>query len=292
MNRVTLDLLASPAAEKSIGSPEWENWVLCPENDNPENDEASEGVPLTDTPTTTLDVRVQLPDEVINQLPKREPEPSAFWTFVNQPMVLTLLGGLLAGVLTTWWQENNKTRELEVSHNRTVTTEQLALMKEMDVAYENTGSVINGIFSRILWMAEEDVKSKTITDAQAKKKSEEKVTQWRGEIHKFEEKLFGALPLENVLIRVEVLYRCASVQTGAKKMGETWASFQSDLNGFIRKRNKDVQMSAEEIGRVDTLREEKMGQLAKQSLDLMREMTGEVKAGPSPAACPGIPAKK
>jgi hypothetical protein len=217
-----------------------------------------------------LQIRSELYEELLAWLRgQNAPKP---WAFLDRPFVLTIMGGLAAGLLTTWWQASDKRREIDVAYQRTITGEQLSLMKEFDAAYENTGEIVNSWFARVVWIAEEANKPKTPATGR-------NIAEWKDQTHKLEERFSAAAPMDSVLLRVGVLYRCASVKATASQLLNTWRAYVDTFQAFNREWNEKQQLSKSQIDTAESSRRKMLADLKDLDEHLILRMAGEVSAG-------------
>jgi hypothetical protein len=216
-----------------------------------------------------LQIRLEIYKEILAWL-RRKNAPKG-WAFLDRPFVLTIMGGVAAGLLTTWWQASDKRREMEVTYQRAIAGEQLALVKEFDVAYENTAGIVNGWFARVIWIAEETNKLKTPT-------TDKNIAEWKDQTHKLEERFLAAAPMDSVLLRVGVLYRCASVKNKASQMLNTWHTYVDTFQAFNRAWNEKQQLSKPEIDTAEGSRKKMLAELENLNEQLILRMAGELSA--------------
>ena len=201
----------------------------------------------------------------------------AFW---DRPFVLTILGGLVAGLLTTWWQTSASWRDKEITYQRAIASDQIALLKEVDTVYENTGEIVNGWFSRVIWIAQETNKPRTPD-------TDKNISQWKDETHKLEQQLSTAAPLDSSLMRVMVLYRCQSVKSLASRMRATWDAYMAAFQKFNQDWNEKQQFSQQTIDAVESERKNTLSKLESLNDHLIINMGAEVSAArEGSSACP------
>lgn len=199
--------------------------------------------------------------------------------FLDKPIVLTIVGGLIAGALTTYWQISEKRREMELTYQRAVAGEQIALITEFSGVYANTGATLNGWFTRVIWIA--DVSNEPFTP-----EIQRNVMQWKEQIQKLEERYAAAPPLDGVLSRIAVLYRCPSVSDTASEMLKEWNGYLEAFQAFNRRWNDRQELPQEEVDRAEASRRQALQRLEDLSEQLNRRMGGEIAAARDGAACP------
>jgi hypothetical protein len=207
--------------------------------------------------------------EVLNWLRRQNAATATpFW---DRPVVLTVLGGLFAGLLTTGWQISASRREKETIYQQAVAADQIALLKEVDTIYENTGEIANGWFTRVIWIAEETNKPKTPD-------TEKNITQWKDESHKLEQQLSTAAPLDSALLRALVLYRCPSVKQIASQMRATWDKYLDFFQEFNQDWNQKQRLPQQDIDAAESTRKTVLDKLKTLNNQLIMSMGAEVSA--------------
>jgi type II secretory pathway pseudopilin PulG len=233
---------------------------------------------MADEKRSPLQIRSEIYEELLVWL--RRQNASRPSSFLDRPFVLTIMGGLTAALLTTWWQASDKRREMEVTYQRAVVSEQLSLVKEFDAAYENTGEIVNSWFARVIWIAEEANKPNTPV-------ADKKIAEWKEQTHKLEERFSSAVPVESVALRISVLYRCASVKDAAAQTLKAWRAYVSTFQTFNRDWNERQQLSKSQIDATESSRKKMLAELERHHENLIAHMAGEVSAArDNTSTCP------
>jgi hypothetical protein len=200
--------------------------------------------------------------------------------FLDKPIVLTILVGLLAGALTIYWQTSEQRREVELIYRRAVADEQIALIKEFSGVYVNIAAALDGWFTRVLWIA--DVSNEPFTP-----EIQRNLLRWKEQVQKLEERYAAAPPLDGVLSRVAVLYRCPAVRETVAELRKDWHGYREAFQAFNRRSSERPELPQEEIDRAEASRRQMQQRLEDLSEQLNRRMGGEIAAArDGVAACP------
>jgi hypothetical protein len=233
---------------------------------------------MSDEKKSPPQIRLEVYEELLGWL--RQQQSPKRWAFLDRPFVLTILGGVAAGLLTTWWQASEKRREIEVTYQRAIMSEQLSLVKELDATYQNTGEIVNGWFARVIWIAEEANRPKSPG-------TEKNIAKWKDQTQKLEERFSTAPPLGSLLLRIAVLYRCPSVKNTASQMLQSWDAYVNTFQIFNRDWNEKQQLSKSQIDTAESARRKMLSDLEKFNEHLTRRMAGEISAArDNIASCP------
>jgi len=79
----------------------------------------------------------------------------------DRPIVVTLIGSVILGLVTTAWQIKESESQIELEYERTLISEQMSLLQEFPNKYEAVGNILNAWFTRVTWIAEETNKKTT-----------------------------------------------------------------------------------------------------------------------------------
>jgi hypothetical protein len=224
---------------------------------------------MADEKKTPVQIRAEIYEELLAWL--RQQNTSRPWSFLDRPFVLTIMGGLTAALLTIWWQASDKRREMEITYQRAVVSEQLSLVKEFDAAFENTGEIVNSWFARVVWIAGETNRPKTPA-------TDKKIAEWKDQAHKLEERLSAAVPVESVVLRVSVLYRCASVKDSASQILKAWRAYVGTFQTFNQDWNERQPLLKSQIDTAESSRKTMLVELERLHDNLIAHMAGEVSA--------------
>jgi hypothetical protein len=233
---------------------------------------------MSDQSTHASELRRQLHLQLLTWL--RRQNELGRTPLLDRPIVITLLGGVVAGLLTTYWQASEKHREIELTYQRTIATEQATILKEFAETYESAGGVVNGWFARVIWIADE-------TNKPSSTQTQMNINRWKLQTEKLEERYVAAKPLDGVIPRISVLYQCPAVRAVALKMLTAWENYTSTFQRFNREWNDQQKLRDAEIKTAEDSRRTLLQNMEDLNGDLIKKMAGElIGASQSPPICP------
>jgi len=189
--------------------------------------------------------------------------------FLDRPFTVTILGGVAAALLTAWWQAAEKRSEQVLTYQRALISEEITLLKDLAATYENTGQIVNGWFTRVIWIAQESNKPKTAD-------TDKNIAQWKDEAQKLEQALGSASPLDRVLAPVSALYRCQSVKDNAARLQTTWNKYLDTFQTFNRHWNDTQQLPNPEIEAAENSRKTQLAESSDLNDSLIKRMGAEI----------------
>jgi len=163
-------------------------------------------------------------------------EMTALLSFMDRPIIVALVSGLILGWLAHRWQRSEQRSDL-----------QLELLRKFPLVFETRGNLLNAWFTHVLSMA----KQRTKIPAQQR---QDKITLWRTEIAAFEMEFFKSEPLEDLLIPMEACFPSEDIRNKSTKMLAKWRKFDNNFNIINHKYNVNKCLSAKEIHAADELR--------------------------------------
>lgn len=194
------------------------------------------------------------------------PRSESAW---DRPIVITLIGSVLLGLLTTAWQTAAKRREIALMYKRTLIDEQMQLLKELPRIYEHIGETVNSWFATVIWIAEETNKTQDTRTAQ-------NIAEWKKKTADLEAIYGKAEPLTGLLARISVVYASPSVRSGAPDLSREWKEFVDAFQTLNRKWNASQQLSAADIQTAKDTRLTRLSRLEDTEKELMEKMTAEL----------------
>ncbi len=189
-----------------------------------------------------------------------------FW---DRPIVVTLIGGVLLGLVTTAWQMQENRARLDLEYERTLIAERKSLLQEFSSKYETIGNIVNAWFTRVIWIAEE--KNKPATPATRKN-----IDEWTKAAYALEAKYQESGSLDGLLARIGVSYRCSAVREASDKFILEWHSFQNAFQEFNRKWNDKQKLSSSDIQKAKADRIDILNRLEMKQKELVGKMGEEL----------------
>jgi len=196
-----------------------------------------------------------------------EPKPKESWW--DRPIVITLIGTVALGLLTTAWQLFARKREMALMAKQTLINEQTQLLKELPGTYERIGEIVNSWFLTVIWIAEETNKPQTTVTT-------ESITRWKTKTGDLEARYSQAEPLWGVLARIGVVYASGAVRNGASALSDRWDEFGAAFQAFAGAWNSSQRLASADIQNADATRKARLKQLEDAKRALLTDMTKEL----------------
>lgn len=234
----------------------------------------------TSTSQITLhmnELRKEIHQELLTWLKKKnQPNDAGGLTrrvldFLDRPLVLMLIGGVFLTVATTQWQIEEQRRATALEYERTVANDKLLLLQEFAGIYENVGGIVNDRFARVVWLAQ-------VASSSNPEKFENEVEDWRLEIRDLEKRFSQAPPLDAALIRIRILYDCASVRESATQMLVAWDTFVGEFVRLNNEWNLHHELAKERVAEAGKTRLRMLKSLEDGKRALISRMAGELSA--------------
>jgi len=196
-----------------------------------------------------------------------EPKPAeSLW---DRPIMITLIGSVALGVLTTAWQLFARKREMALMAKQTLINEQTQLLKELPRTYEHIGEIVNSWFVTVIWIAEETNKSQD-------EKTAANIVRWKAKADDLEVRYSKAEPLAGLLARIGVVYSSEAVRNGAKALSDRWREFADAFQAFSLAWNASQKLAPADIQDARTTRQARLAQLESTKESLLAGMTNEL----------------
>jgi hypothetical protein len=225
---------------------------------------------MTERPHSLAPRLTELREELLQWL--RGQNAAKPWAWLDRPIVVTFVGGLILALLAHKWDIDEKAREREFTQHRAVLSEQQNLLRELGNTFMNTVQVSNAWFSYVIWIAQERPKEQSDV-------RKENINKWGQQIQKLQEQYSMATPLDPTLVRVGILYRCEAVKETASDMSRIWDAFLDMFQSFNRESNANPLVPAERAAKADESRAQLLDQLQDLEGTLLEKMSAEISAG-------------
>jgi hypothetical protein len=188
-------------------------------------------------------------DEVLLELAaflrQRNATPDRRPAFLDRPIVLTLIGGVLLTLLTTWWQVSEKRTELDLEYARHRMDQKSELLRSLPSVYEKSGNILNQWLMDVLWMADEQ-----------NKHSEKRVIKsYSSEILGLQADFGKTENPEGILRLIQVEFVAPTVRTSATEMLDKWKQFTELLTQTNREYSLHQSLTPEQIQQLGGVRE-------------------------------------
>jgi len=214
--------------------------------------------------TTNEGNRQRLKNEVLvelaNYLRDLSNKPKNRVSFFDRPIVLTLIGTVLLTLATTYWGTMQHRYDLK-----------LELLRTLPMAHQKTGNILNQRIVHVIWVAEENNKSKT-------EQCTANIKSWSKKINFWEQEYAKADDVDGILSMVQALYVRPEVRRKAKAMKERFRKLVDLLqetnqiynttHSLPRERLKEIKVSRVKlINELDDLKDQIL-------VDMGRELSG------------------
>ena len=188
------------------------------------------------------------------------------------PVVATLIGGLIAAVITGYWHyaetERSSVLQLQMQFQRAFADRKLDLVRTLPAVYQRCGTVQDDYLIHLLWLAGEKNKPKSV-------QKKERLSDFWGVVKKKRDELGQIETMEGVLGQIKTLFETQEVRNGAALMLEEWVNFEKLSDKVTIQYNDDV-FPDTEIKQCEASRRQAVSKLTTLQGDLIKAMGEEI----------------
>jgi hypothetical protein len=200
--------------------------------------------------------------------------------WLDRPIVVTFIGGLVLALIAHLWDRNEKTRESELTYRRAVASAQEAVLKDFGTTFMNNLQILNSWFTHVVWIAQEKMKPQSL-------ERDKNINKWEQEIGQLEDRYSTVIPLDPTLVRVRAIYTCPSVKQSASDMNLAFDNFIDTFQSFNQNINTGQLPAPAAIAATDQSRIKARDNLEALEDKLLERMAGEIVARTNPDfVCP------
>jgi hypothetical protein len=219
-------------------------------------------------------------DELLNELREfirqRNTRPSQRWAFLDRPIVITLLGVVIVGLITARWQLSDKRRELDLEYSRRRIDQQSQVVRSFPAVYLKSASILNHWLLDVLEMAGEQGNCREPWAAEGGPNERAIVKSYSSEILRLQDDFGKTENPEEPLGLVRIEFDSSDVRSSADKMLAQWKGFGQLMQDTNKEYNHHQSLPCQEIVRLNDTRTRMRDALDSHERDLIEAATREI----------------
>jgi hypothetical protein len=220
-------------------------------------------------PPSRQQLRDQLVEELVKFLREKNKPETKRWSFLDRPIILTLLGSVFLSLVTSCWQTSEQHASLHLQHERSLTDQKLSLLRAFPIVYQGAGNTFNSYLKHILWRGLEKNKPKKQRDTAS-------IEKFSAEIQRLQAELYKTEPIDGVLSQIESLFLSSEVRSTANEMRLKWSEFEKLGGEIIAAYNISESLTATEFQQFETELNELIRKIEDLKDTLIRQMGHEL----------------
>lgn len=189
--------------------------------------------------------------------------------FLDRPIVLTIIGTVAVGIVTTWWQIGEDRRASNLQYQQSLLGRKYELLRTFPIVYQKSGNTVNNWLVHVLWRAEEKNKPDS-------ERSEKNISRWTDEIARLQEEYPKVEPVDGILAQIEALFSSNDVRKRAASLRKKWLEFEQLTRQTNRQYNIDESLTAKQIETAENSRRRILNDVESLKDELIQKMGEEL----------------